>query len=234
MRYTFFLGLFLFFGCITHIECTPKAACNQTVACQPVTEECVHGVCECQKNHYISFTTNLEILCTPAPACSPDCEENQACIDGHCYCERGRVYVNDRCRLMAGFRKHCSTYAVLCDISANLSCAKSTCMCLETHWFDPETNSCQHKQQYLDANNVTEYKVRPEEYCRTPSDCITGLNCTDFLCKCPESCEFKQDKEVCDCGDAEVSITWPVIVGIFLGIIIVSCWAGAITAILPD
>lgn len=126
MRYTFFLGLFLFFGCITHIECTPKAACNQTVACQPVTEECVNGVCECQKNHYISFTTNLEILCTPAPACSPDCEENQACIDGHCYCERGRVYVNDRCRLMAGFRKHCSTYAVLCDISANLSCAKST------------------------------------------------------------------------------------------------------------
>lgn len=46
-------------------ECTPKAACNETDACQPVTEECVNGVCECQKNHDIEITAGLEILCTP-------------------------------------------------------------------------------------------------------------------------------------------------------------------------
>ncbi|XP_047480447.1 uncharacterized protein LOC125033053 [Penaeus chinensis] len=233
MTDTVFLGLF-FLSCLSHVECTPKAACNETDACQPVTEECVNGVCECQKNHDIELTAGLEILRNPAPACTPDCEDNKLCIDGHCHCDRGRVYVSDRCRSLEGFREFCSSSAFLCDISANLSCSNSTCLCLETHWFDPDTNSCRHKNEFLAEYNVTEYKVHPGIYCRTSDDCITGLHCKNFFCKCPKSCEYKRDKEVCDCGEAEVSVTWPIIVGILLGIIIIWFWVKAVLVTLPD
>ncbi|XP_042871277.1 uncharacterized protein LOC122252726 isoform X2 [Penaeus japonicus] len=232
MRTAFLILCFL--CCLTRIECIPKVACNQTADCQSATEECVDQVCECQDNHYIAYTSDLKVLCKQASRCAPGCQGNQVCFGGHCKCASRMLSINDECRTVSDFKEECSSYTALCDISSNLSCARDTCACIKSHWFNNETGSCKHKLEYLTANNITEYKVRPGVYCRTPGDCITGLNCTDFLCTCPESCEYHQDKEVCDCGDDGVSVVWPTVVGIFLGATIVFCWIGAITATFPE
>ncbi|XP_037775473.1 LOW QUALITY PROTEIN: anti-sigma-I factor RsgI2-like [Penaeus monodon] len=70
---------------------------------------------------------------------------------------------------------------------------------------------------------VAEYRVKPGEYCRDSTDCIQGLECEEFKCRCPINCWYDQRREVCDCGKVE-SEMGPVILGIFLGLFVIIFW----------
>ncbi|ROT66643.1 hypothetical protein C7M84_015338 [Penaeus vannamei] len=71
--------------------------------------------------------------------------------------------------------------------------------------------------------SLSEYRVKPGEYCRESADCIEGLECQGFQCKCPTACRYDQRKEICDCGKAAIQVG-PIYLGVFLGLLVLLFW----------
>ncbi|CAL4059410.1 unnamed protein product, partial [Meganyctiphanes norvegica] len=126
----------------------------------------------------------------------------------------------------------CSTFLSMSFSSTYL---EGKCICYPGFYGDPETKMCRLKSEYVKANNLSEYKVKPGFFCDSKDDCIEGLICKHNFCKCPDGCVYNATIESCDCGDYydsddywEQSYVWPSIVGSALGLMISICWCGII------
>ncbi|XP_068224977.1 uncharacterized protein [Palaemon carinicauda] len=88
---------------------------------------------------------------------------------------------------------------------------------------------------YVEMYNLSEYRVRPNEYCKKTDHCLEGLECKDYQCQCPSPCTYNKAQEVCDCGGIEKpSVTGPIIVGIILGLLISCSWCYRIYATIEN
>ncbi|XP_063598913.1 uncharacterized protein LOC134775351 isoform X2 [Penaeus indicus] len=114
------------------------------------------------------------------------------------------------------------TGTALCDIRKHSTCIRNTCVCTKGYVAN-EHGQCELKDSYLVRMEMSEYRVKPGEYCRDSTNCIEGLVCEGFKCKCPTACTYDQRKEFCDCGDVEEQVG-PIMIGVLLGLNIIFFW----------
>ncbi|XP_076031874.1 uncharacterized protein LOC143019775 isoform X2 [Oratosquilla oratoria] len=87
------------------------------------------------------------------------------------------------------------------------------------------TASCQSRAEYMNLNNLTEYKVTHNVYCTNSSECLEGLTCAaNYTCSCPTMCPYLKERSVCDCG-LDDGLWGPCLIGIGFGLLIVICWS---------
>ncbi|KAK8395874.1 hypothetical protein O3P69_005767 [Scylla paramamosain] len=74
------------------------------------------------------------------------------------------------------------------------------------------------------AANTTKVSdgLLPGQPCVSASACVVGLVCQNSRCKCPDPCKYVAEQEACDCGPVEVSLAWPIIIGVSVGLVIVA------------
>ncbi|XP_042876725.1 uncharacterized protein LOC122256250 [Penaeus japonicus] len=114
----------------------------------------------------------------------------------------------------------------MCDIKKRSICVDNTCVCVKGY-IPNASGVCESKESYASYLKLNEYRVKPGEYCRENTDCIEGLVCNKFKCNCPSDCNYRQRKEVCDCGKVDTEV-WPIIIGVLLGMIVIVFWIWAI------
>ncbi|XP_068249955.1 uncharacterized protein [Palaemon carinicauda] len=150
-----------------------------------------------------------------------------------CMCNPGFLRINSDCREASHQKVLESCYipengtVKSCDVDESSVCNNGKCVCFESHFANVTSKKCEPKADYMKAHNLTEYRVRPGEYCLKESDCISGLECSNYQCDCPWPCSYNKTAEICDCGVIEkrqVEITGPAIVGVLLGLCICAFW----------
>ncbi|XP_063598930.1 uncharacterized protein LOC134775371 [Penaeus indicus] len=208
--------------------------CNNTADCR-VEEICMDSLCQCPQ---VVYSKRLYTVCSPIygmDICIFDiyCGSNSKCINRRCMCDEGYYWVGSSCRKVqvqpvkgpcrkTSWERWSSQAILLCDDSKHSVCIKDICVC-EEDYVPTSDGLCMPQELYMKNNSLSEYRVKPGEYCRESENCIEGLECEDFKCKCPSNCFYDQRKEVCDCGKVEAEMG-PVFLGIFLGVLIIIFW----------
>ncbi|CAL4064637.1 unnamed protein product [Meganyctiphanes norvegica] len=184
---------------------------------------------------------------------------------GICECLEGTIYYRNKCYktdlpIGNSFLKRCNSKYVLdilkdekvipiCHPEDNVFCSTDLslksgndiivgrCICYPGFYSDNKTKLCRPKNEYIDANNLKQYKVLPGMFCHSDGDCIEGLYCKENFCQCPEPCVYNSTIESCDCGDyydsyeywdSHAHYVWQALVGSFLGLAISVGWCFAI------
>ncbi|XP_066983957.1 uncharacterized protein [Macrobrachium rosenbergii] len=237
-------------------KCTGSGSCSypKTLLEEQV---CDDGVCRCNPEIEVLYSSDLAPTCgrilqhlgLSFSDCKrgENCSENEECVQktvfsalgddkGHiCLCKAGFLRINSACREVSHQRVLESCYIPnngsaikSCDINKNSICKKRKCVCFDSFFANTTSGNCEPKADYIAAHNLTEYRVKPYEYCNSNSDCIEGLECHDFKCDCPEPCYYNRTAEICDCGAVELppreGVVGPAIVGVLLGLIVVAFW----------
>nr|XP_027226574.1 uncharacterized protein LOC113818572 isoform X1 [Penaeus vannamei] len=211
---------------ITNGEISGK--CTYSFDC-PGQEFCEDNHCKCEN---IVYSKLLYPVCSrwlSHKSCLQDayCWENSKCINNQCVCDEGYYKIGVSChkvqlQRVMGSCKMTDEAVLLCDISKHSVCVNNICVC--TRGYIPSSNgSCEPKESYMKKHRLSEYRVKPGEYCRDHGNCILGLECRELECSCPVACQYNQSKEFCDCGESE-STNAPIYLGIFLGLLIILFW----------
>ncbi|XP_068250014.1 uncharacterized protein [Palaemon carinicauda] len=180
-------------------KCTYKSQCTKDSYGIDETE-CIDGFCQCKDPELIKYNSKLE------PSCGG--------IFSLSY-----VKVLERCHVTS------EGEALSCNYNEHSLCGSGRCICFESFYPNTTSGKCEPMAEYMKLNNLTEYRARPEEYCREDSQCISGLKCQDYKCRCPTPCSYKKEEEICDCGPIEwPSAVAPIIFGIILGLGIMGFW----------
>ncbi|XP_042882063.1 uncharacterized protein LOC122259385 [Penaeus japonicus] len=207
--------------------------CTSDHNCSRSTEECVQGWCSCSENAFLQLdlsTLTPECKVFSSVACkTASCPKNSMCTkDGICACMDGYFKIGAECKkgrfqeiLEPCFVEDGEVFA--CDLSKYSMCLSGKCVCFETLFFNKSSGECEPKSEFLRANNISEYRVMPGNYCRNDSDCIEGLECTGFECSCPSYCRYKEEQSSCDCGAVGFSYE-PIILGCVLGLATIGFW----------
>ncbi|XP_068249950.1 uncharacterized protein [Palaemon carinicauda] len=234
--------------------CRNSRSCGYSVTL--VEEEfCVDGICRCNPDYEVQYSSVLNPRCENiflslnmfVKGCKEKkCGENEYCMERpspftginskqiKCMCNPGFLRINSACR-EASHQKVLERCYIpengtvkSCDVNGNSFCKDGICVCFESYFANVTSGKCEPKGYYMKAHNLDEYRVRPHEYCLKESDCISGLECSNYQCECPQPCKYNETAEICDCGVIEKppapGITWPVIVGVLLGLCIVAFW----------
>lgn len=211
------------------------AVCNKSTDCG-VGVDCIQGTCNCSEIWYAGNSLTpvcrswlYERLCTK----DNECGEDAKCTSVKCECNAGFYRINASCRRVRLQRlmEPCKINlrgvgTALCDIKKHSLCIENTCVCARGYIAN-EHGQCELKDSYLLRMEMSEYRVRPGEYCRENTDCIEGLECKGFECKCPSGCFYIASKMACDCGEVDSQVA-PIVTGILLGMINIFFWLWAI------
>ncbi|XP_068249951.1 uncharacterized protein [Palaemon carinicauda] len=236
--------------------CSNPRPCEYSVALVK-KELCVDGICRCNPDYEVQYSSLLNPRCEHMSlsldifdkSCEQKkCGENEYCMERPTPYVSTYLYSNEiKCMCNPGFLRidldcrEASHQKVLercyipengtvksCDVNGNSFCKDGICVCFESYFANVTSGKCEPKANYMKAHNLTEYHVRPHEYCYRDSDCISGLECSNYLCECPRPCKYNETAEICDCGVIEkppaAGITGPAIVGVLLGLCIVAFW----------
>ncbi|XP_064089735.1 tyrosine-protein phosphatase non-receptor type 23-like isoform X2 [Macrobrachium nipponense] len=185
-------------------RCTSSRSCSYSFT---MMEEqiCKDRVCRCNPEIEVRYSSDL------TPRCDQTFHPSHQRVLESCYIPNNGT-------------------AMSCDINKNSICKRAKCVCFDDFFANTTSGNCEPKADYIAAHNLTEYRVRPYEYCISKSDCIDGLECHDFKCNCPEPCYYNSTAEICDCGAVELSpqeqegVVGPAIVGILLALLIAAFW----------
>ncbi|XP_063614082.1 uncharacterized protein LOC134787264 isoform X2 [Penaeus indicus] len=169
------------------------AVCNKVTDCS-MGGYCMQGTCNCSEIWYAG--NSLTPVCRSweyERLCSRDdeCGEDAKCKNVKCECNRGFYRINASCRKVTLQRllQPCKinlyrTGTALCDIRKHSTCIRNTCVCTKGYVAN-EHGQCELKDSYLVRMEMSEYRVTTGEYCRDDTDCIEGLECKGFECRCP-------------------------------------------------
>ncbi|CAL4084189.1 unnamed protein product, partial [Meganyctiphanes norvegica] len=149
--------------------------------------------------------------------------EGNTCLTAKAYSE---VYPNET---LVGLNEFCGSKENLpkvCDENENMSCENSTCKCKREFYPVESNRTCESKQSFAEANNLTSYKVMPGDYCYNDDDCITGLDCFKNVCACPYPCTYDNKTITCDCGEVSAveGAAPAILVGVLGGFVIIIFW----------
>lgn len=240
MKLPVLLQLVLLQECICMLSrlgrlCSSDAECKSRSGGEVCGEE---GYCVCRDAEALRYDS-LKLLMPKCDAggsfsskCGGDqqtCPKNAFCnTNNTCVCLDGHVFFMDECipgkssKALELCRKD-DALLFFCDFHDGLVCRGGKCHCFPDFYLNYTNRKCERQSDYLEAHNMTEYRVKPGLYCRKGADCIEGLVCKDFKCACPQQCEYDEEVEVCDCGSS-VSLAGPIIVGGILGLLIIGFW----------
>ncbi|XP_042227298.1 uncharacterized protein LOC121869786 isoform X2 [Homarus americanus] len=168
------------------------------------------------------------------------CSFREKCVDGNCLCkekldlEYNKDTLTPSCNVKFGFRNPQKVLAACnpkssngvinsCDIEEYSLCENGLCICFAGYFANTTSGKCERQSSYLKAYGLTEYRVKPGEYCKDDGQCIPGLVCKSFKCSCPGSCSYNSKRESCDCGEVDTP-NGPIIVGVIFGFIIIVFW----------
>nr|XP_027226554.1 uncharacterized protein LOC113818560 [Penaeus vannamei] len=200
-------------------KCTYSSGC-------PVPEVCTDNHCACSD---IKYSESLYPQCDWVSFClhNTTCWENAQCVDFACVCLKHYYKIESSCRRVSFVRVMSTCRAnehvvYLCDIRKHSVCINNTCVCAKGY-IPTSEGSCEAQEVYMKKYSLSEYRVKPGEYCRESADCIEGLECQGFQCKCPTACRYDQRKEICDCGKAAIQVG-PIYLGVFLGLLVLLFW----------
>ncbi|XP_063614081.1 uncharacterized protein LOC134787264 isoform X1 [Penaeus indicus] len=211
------------------------AVCNKVTDCS-MGGYCMQGTCNCSEIWYAG--NSLTPVCRSweyERLCSRDdeCGEDAKCKNVKCECNRGFYRINASCRKVTLQRllQPCKinlyrTGTALCDIRKHSTCIRNTCVCTKGYVAN-EHGQCELKDSYLVRMEMSEYRVTTGEYCRDDTDCIEGLECKGFECRCPSGCMYIARRNACDCGEVDTHIA-PIVLGVFLGMVNIAFWYWAI------
>ncbi|XP_047478420.1 uncharacterized protein LOC125031580 [Penaeus chinensis] len=217
---------------ITNGEIATK--CKYSTDCR-VEEICINDHCQCP---HIEYSKRHYSMCSPVneyDICRfiTYCGRNSKCINHRCVCDEGYYWVTSACRkvqvqpVMGPCRETSlalwSTQAIwLCDDRKHSVCINKICVCVKG--YVPNSDGlCKPQESYMKNYSLSEYRVKPGEYCRDSANCIEGLECEEFKCRCPTDCSYDQRKEACDCGKVDLEMG-PVLLGGFLGLLVILFW----------
>ncbi|XP_063846664.1 uncharacterized protein LOC135092232 isoform X2 [Scylla paramamosain] len=136
-----------------------------------------------------------------------------------------------------GYLDLCCGVSQVCG--ASLVCVSCLCRCQENYIYKATTKTCETQftttTTFNTANtaaNTTKVSdgLLPGQPCVSASACVVGLVCQNSRCKCPDPCKYVAEQEACDCGPVEVSLAWPIIIGVSVGLVIVAFWLSCIAA----
>ncbi|XP_047485203.1 tenascin-like isoform X3 [Penaeus chinensis] len=184
------------------------AKCTNSLNC-PGDESCVDHHCHCSD---IEYSKSLYPVCSHWRShnlCGSldDCGRNSKCINFQCMCDEGYYRIDSSCRKgqlqpVMGICREEGQAVWLCDVSKHSVCISNICVC--SKGYVPTSDGlCKPQESYMKNYSLSEYHVKPGEYCRDSANCIEGLACEGFKCRCPTTCRYDQRKEVCDCGEVE-------------------------------
>ncbi|XP_037775476.1 uncharacterized protein LOC119572433 [Penaeus monodon] len=157
-----------------------------------------------------------------------NCSKHSTCINYQCVCDEGYYQIDSSCRKVQlqpvmGTCREAGQAVWLCDVNKHSVCINNICVCAKGY-VPTSDGLCEPQELYMKNYGLSEYRVKPGEYCRESADCIEGLECERFKCRCPRNaCRHDQRKDVCDCGKVESQIG-PIILGIFLGLFVILFW----------
>ncbi|XP_069991434.1 prion-like-(Q/N-rich) domain-bearing protein 25 [Penaeus vannamei] len=200
--------------CIYSYDCPGQASCKNNHCTCPEIEYSESLYPECNWRSQYCIRTEY-------------CSKNAQCIDHVCVCDEGYYRMESSCR-KGQLQPVMSTCRVtrqalwMCDISKHSLCINDTCVCA-TGYIPTADGSCEPQESYMKKYSLSDYRVKPGEYCRKSANCIEGLECQGFKCRCPVACRYDQRKEICDCGEVE-STNGPIYLGIFLGLLVILFW----------
>ncbi|XP_068249914.1 uncharacterized protein [Palaemon carinicauda] len=243
------LGLALFVDAVRHEGVAIGKLCTTVEDCDLNYDgsiDCIDGLCQCKPGIDVYYDFRMNPYCYSKfnllkSTCSKNtCGENEVCRrsgasetnEKYCFCRKRYLHIEGKCE-KASLRSplsSCSTslHSVVyaCDINKHSICYQDRCICLETYVPNKTSGECEPEANYLKAHSLSEYRVKPYEYCVQDSHCIEGLVCEHLKCNCPEPCTYRRDEEVCYCGKYKIKAKeGPIVLGICLGIAILTFWA---------
>ncbi|CAL4166410.1 unnamed protein product [Meganyctiphanes norvegica] len=171
--------------------------------CNETNMECIAatGRCGCQIHTQVHWGLDLKVECHEkwADRCHwrRDCGgfPNRICNkDNICECSPDFIYIgSSQCYKTdkpngASFLKDCDhrsrnvldkdKIVRICHPEDNVFCSTSgKCICFPGFYGDPKTKLCLPKSEYIQANKLKQYKVKPRMFCHSDRDCIEGIEC---------------------------------------------------------
>ncbi|XP_045125473.1 uncharacterized protein LOC123512877 isoform X2 [Portunus trituberculatus] len=138
----------------------------------------------------------------------------------------------------SGYLDLCCGVSQVCG--ANLVCVSCLCRCKKNYIYKMTTKTCEAQFNATTFTTTTNTATKntstgrkgllPGQPCASASACVVGLVCQKSRCKCPDPCVYVAEQEACDCGPVEVSLVWPVIIGVSVGLVIIAFWLSCIAA----
>ncbi|KAK7081660.1 hypothetical protein SK128_023595 [Halocaridina rubra] len=238
--------------CLSNSSCSSDK--DHLITRREVVEYCSDGICMCAPHVELRYRNNLEPQCHEffysllmlSDGCKLgdplSCSQNEECVksvnafsgflkEEQCRCKQGYIRVGSDCReahhqqLLESCHTPYSGPVFSCDLNKKSFCKSGKCICFESFYANMDSGRCEPMSSYIHNYSLEEYRVRPGEYCTEDQHCIYGLHCREFLCSCPEECPYREEEEICDCGPSPTADKYgPAFVGLFLGLIVLSCW----------